>query len=124
MKDEKFGKSHYNHPDYTVTRDGRVYSWKSGQPVQMAGHRTTDGKMVYGLDGTLAAGHWLVMEIWGGDQTDNICQGRKIKHIDANGCNNDLDNLCYMTQAEYNEFRRWYKGFYNEILRLKQTGYR
>lgn len=120
MKDPKFGKSHYNHPDYTVTRTGDVYSWKSGQPVKMDGTRTKDGNMAYTVDGFKLAGHYLVMEIWGSNEGWLENTDRKIKHIDNNGCNNDLDNLCYMTTKEFNEFRAWYRNAYNELLDVKR----
>lgn len=122
IKDTQYGKSHYNHPDYTVTRDGRVYSWKSGKPELREGHRGKYG-VTHSMDGESHTTHYLVMTIWGGDQMDNICAYRKIKHIDGNICNNDLDNLCYATQAEYNEFRQWYRSFISDVRDMQQRSY-
>lgn len=119
---EKYGKSHSNHHDYTVTRDGEVYSWKTGKPVRLDGTRGKSSK-IYSIDGEKHSAHWLVMTIWGPDPIEHIALGRKIYHLDQNFMNNDLDNLCYATQSEYVEFLKWWRPLKFEIQDLQQRVY-
>lgn len=111
---EKFGKPHTGYYGYTVTRDGKVYSWNrmlvNGEPALLQGHlNSSKGGLWYGLEGKQVTGHNLVVEVWlGWDIVNEYKFNNKYpKHLDLDVRNNSLDNA-FMTHQEYAEYKREY----------------
>jgi len=89
------------HPDYSVTKDGRVWSHiGKGRWLKpaMGGHGV-------GHPGVSLRGggkrktrkiHQLVLETYVGSRPD----GMGCRHLDGDPMNNNLDNLCWGTQSE------------------------
>lgn len=85
------------HPDYTITPEGRVYSYKTGVKVEKRQSRNNQtGYLVVGLDGDVVPVHKLMERIFlGGDKP-----GLEIDHIDGDKNNNSLVNLRQVTHQE------------------------
>jgi len=86
-----------DHPDYTITPEGRVFSYKTGTRIEKAQtlNRATGYKVV-GLDDTVIAVHKVMEQVFmGGSKV-----GLEIDHKDGDKQNNSLDNLRQVTHQE------------------------
>ena len=83
-------------PDYAVTREGKVFQNVEDEWLEIAPKKQADGYFYVNIHGKTKALHrWVIEEFAGPPEEGQVC-----RHLDGDKTNNQVDNLCWGTQAE------------------------
>ncbi len=83
-------------PEYAVTEDGQVFSFKTGRWQRLAQSEDDGGYLRVQLGGRQRGVHVIVLLAFRGPPEE----GQVCRHLDGNPANNHLENLAWGTRSE------------------------